>query len=186
MVAIPESDRVEMHDRGLAVPRYRDLYPAAAAVAAASEADHRLAVLVDHMAAGAAAVEIAGLVLELDADLVGIGDWFVRLGLRGQKQLHRADLLLRVLCEVPGIVAAHEAGGRLLSNRAAEHFCVKGLGLRRRNVAIGIGGEGEGQRRKKRQGSKDFHGSTRNVRFRGVSRCQSPSRSTAWRGFINA
>src|ERR1700761_4440233 len=105
ILAIRDSDRVEMHDRGFAVPGDRDLYPAAAATGVADEADHRLAVVADHVAAGTAAVEIAGLVAKLNADLVGIGGRFVRVVLGTDQQLHRADLLLRMLGEVARIVA---------------------------------------------------------------------------------
>ena len=147
-----------MQNRGLAVPGYRDLYPVALATGVADETDHRLAVLIDHVAARAAAVEIARLVAELDADLVGIGGRFVRMVIRGQKQLHRADFLLRMLRQMTRIIAAHEAGGGLLADRAAEYFCVEGPGFCVANAVVGMGGERQDKRCDQGQGGNEFHG----------------------------
>src|SRR5579859_142165 len=114
MFAIPDRDLREPHDRGLVILRERNFKPSAAAIGFTGVADFLVAVLIHEMAAGVAAVEIPRPVPEPHADAIGVAGRLARAVLRGDEQLHGADLLLGMLLQVSGIVTAHEAGRGLV------------------------------------------------------------------------
>ena len=94
------------------------------------------------MAAIAAGIEIAGAVAKSDAEPECVLEsWKVRILLGADQELHRADLLQRMLRQVLGIVMARETGiGFRVRNAAGEHalgeigveFLIIGQGLGRR------------------------------------------------------
>jgi hypothetical protein len=74
-----------------------------------------------------------------------------------------------MLRQMPGVVAAHEAGGGLLAEGSAEHALVEGGGLGRiEAVILGAGREGRSGREggDDGQGVQDFHGFRSKMAFR--------------------
>ena len=80
-----------------------------------TEANFVTVVFGNDMAAEPAGVEIARPMPIFDADAERIiGDLLFRRIFRGDQQFHCADFLLGMLCQMVGVVAAHEAGIGLL------------------------------------------------------------------------
>src|SRR5882757_9076219 len=115
LVALPDPDPLQPDQRRFVV-LHRHLNAAAFAIDAAAKSNFAAGVLGDDVAAEAAGIEIAGAVAIFEAEAERIIDGLVfRRVFSRHQQLHRADLLLRMLCQMAGVITPHEAGIGLLA-----------------------------------------------------------------------
>ena len=155
-IALPDADVIELEDDRIVTVGECDIDSAAVAIDVAFEIDAGrpgdpilrrdigIVRVLDRrcMAAIAAGIEIAGAVAKSDAEPECVLEsWKVRIFLGADQELHRADLLQRMLRQVLGIVMARETGiGFRVRNAAGEHalgeigveFLIIGQGLGRR------------------------------------------------------
>ena len=136
-IAFPDADVIEGDDNRIVVVGKGDVDAAAVTIDVAFEIDaggfghailRRYVGIVGvlygrRMAAIAAGIEIAGPIAKIDAEPECIlEDRKVRVFFGADEELHHADFLQRMLRQVRGVVAAHEAGiGFRFGQVAGEH-----------------------------------------------------------------
>src|SRR6478752_3710129 len=159
LVAFPDPDPLQPDQRGLVV-LHRHFNAAAFAVDAAAKSNFAAAVLGDDVTAEAAGIEIAGAVAIFETETERIIDGLVfRRVLGRHQQLHRADLLLRMLRQMAGVITTHEAGIGLLAERAAEHPGIEGGGFGFVDGFLGVTGMRSGDGGNRGGDAGEFHGS---------------------------
>jgi hypothetical protein len=142
LVALPDPDPLQPDQHGFVV-LHRHGNAAAFAIDAAPKSNFAAGVFGDNVIAVAAGIEIAGAVAIFEAEAERIIDGLVfRCVLGRHQKLHRADFLLRMLCQMAGVITTHEAGIGLLAERAAEHPGIEGGGFGFVDALLGVTGMG--------------------------------------------
>src|SRR5258705_4094236 len=153
-ITLPDPDPLQPDQRGFVVLHR---HAATFAIDAAAKSNFTAGVFGDNVIAVAAGIEIAGAVAIFEAEMERIIDGLVfRRVLGRHQQLHRADLLLRMLRQMAGVITTHEAGIGLLAERAAEHPGIEGGGFV--DALLGVTGAGSDDGGNRGGDAGVFHG----------------------------